>query len=114
LINPRIDVETGTVKVTVEIFDESLTLKPGMFVEVRIVIGVKEGVLVIPRKAILFKQNKTFVFVMNRSQVAQQEVTLGLTEEDLVEITSGLEEGNVIVVVGVESLKDGQRVEVVQ
>jgi RND family efflux transporter MFP subunit len=115
LINPRIDVETGTVKVTVEIFDESMKLKPGMFVEVRIVIGVKEGVLVIPRKAILFKQNKTFVFVMDRrSQVAQQEVTLGLTEEDLVEITSGLEEGNVIVVVGVESLKDGQRVEVVQ
>lgn len=115
LINPRIDVETGTVKVTVEIFDESLKLKPGMFVEVRIVIGVKEGVLVIPRKAILFKQNKTFVFVMDRrSQVAQQEVTLGLMEEDLVEITSGLKEGNVIVVVGVESLKDGQRVEVVQ
>ena len=114
LINPRIDVETGTVKVTVEIFDESLKLKPGMFVEVRIVIGVKEGVLVIPRKAILFKQNKTYVFVMNRSQVAQQEVTLGLTEEDQVEITSGLKEGNVIVVVGVESLKDGQRVEVVQ
>ncbi len=113
LINPRIDVETGTVKVTVEIYDESLKLKPGMFVEVRIVIGVKEGVLVIPRKAILFKQNKTYVFVMNRSQVAQQEVTLGLTEEDQVEITSGLEEGNVIVVVGVESLKDGQRVEVV-
>ncbi|NOR53778.1 MAG: efflux RND transporter periplasmic adaptor subunit [Candidatus Aminicenantes bacterium] len=115
LINPRIDVETGTVKVTVEVHDESLKLKPGMFVEVRIVIGVKEGVLVIPRKAILFKQNKTFVFVMDRrSQVAQQEVTLGLMEEDLVEITSGLEEGNVIVVVGVESLKDGQRVEVVQ
>lgn len=115
LINPRIDVETGTVKVTVEVYDESLKLKPGMFVEVRIVIGVKEGVLVIPRKAILFKQNKTFVFVMDRrSQVAQQEVTLGLMEEDLVEITSGLEEGNVIVVVGVESLKDGQRVEVVQ
>ena len=115
LINPRIDVETGTVKVTVEVYDESLKLKPGMFVEVRIVIGVKEDVLVIPRKAILFKQNKTFVFVMDRrSQVAQQEVTLGLMEEDLVEITSGLEEGNVIVVVGVESLKDGQRVEVVQ
>jgi RND family efflux transporter MFP subunit len=115
LINPRIDVETGTVKVTVEVNDETLKLKPGMFVEVRIVIGVKQDVLVIPRKAILFKQNKTFVFVMDRmSQVAQQEVTLGLMEEDLVEITSGLEEGNVIVVVGVESLKDGQRVEVVQ
>jgi len=114
LINPRIDVETGTVKVTVEVNDESMSLKPGMFVEVRIVIGKKEGVLAIPRKAILYKQNKTYVFVVNQGQVSQREVALGLIEEDMVEITSGLEEGEVIVVVGVEGLEDGERVEIVQ
>jgi len=114
LINPRIDVQTGTVKVTIEVLDESLRLKPGMFVEARIAIGMKENVLVIPRKAILYKQNKTFVFVMNQDQVSQREVLLGLTEEDYVEVTSGLEEGETIVVVGVENLKDGQRVDVIQ
>lgn len=114
LINPRIDVQTGTVKVTVEVADKSLRLKPGMFVEVRIAIGMKEDVLVIPRKALLYKQNKTYVFVMDQSQVSQREVLLGLTEEDEVEITEGLNEGEVIVTVGVEGLKDGQRVEVVQ
>ncbi len=114
LINPRIDNQTGTVKVTVEVIDESLRLKPGMFVEVRIAIGAKENVLTIPRKAILYKQNKTYVFVMNRNQVSQREITLGLTEEDEVEVSSGLAEGDVIVVVGVEGLKDGQRVDVVQ
>jgi RND family efflux transporter MFP subunit len=114
LINPRIDVETGTVKVTVEVNDESMRLKPGMFVEVRIVIGKKEGVLAIPRKAILYKQNKTYVFVVNHGQVSQREVALGLIEEDMVEITSGLETGEVIVIVGVEGLEDGERVEVVQ
>lgn len=114
LINPRIDVQTGTVKVTVEVRDETLRVKPGMFVEVRIVIGMKEDVLVIPRKAILYKQNKTFVFVTERGQVSQREVTLGLTEEDQVEVTDGLNENEVIVTVGVESLKDGQRIEVVR
>jgi membrane fusion protein (multidrug efflux system) len=114
LINPRIDVQTGTVKVTVEVYDKTLQLKPGMFVEVRIVIGQKEDVLVVPRKAILYKQNKTFVFVLNRGQVAQREVALGLAEEDQVEIVSGVEEGDVIVTVGVENIKDGQRVEVVR
>jgi len=114
LINPRIDVQTGTVKVTVEIDDETLRLKPGMFVEVRIVIGMKEDVLVIPRKAILYKQNKTYVFVTERGQATQREVSLGLTEEDHVEVTDGLAEGEAIVTVGVESLKDGQRIEVVQ
>lgn len=114
LINPRIDVQTGTVKVTVEVFDESLRLTPGMFVEVRIAIGMKENVVVIPRKAILYKQNKTFVFVLSHNQVSQREVLLGLLEEDYVEVTSGLEEGEVIVTVGVDGLKDGQRVEVIQ
>jgi RND family efflux transporter MFP subunit len=114
LINPRIDNQTGTVKTTIEVFDDSLRLKPGMFVEVRIAIGAKENVLVIPRKAILYKQNNTYVFVMNRNQVSQREVTLGLTEEDEVEVTNGLAEGDVVVTVGVEGLKDGQRVDVVR
>lgn len=114
LINPRIDVQTGTVKVTVEVSDGSLQLKPGMFVEVRIITGAKENLLVIPRKAVLYKQNRTYVFVMNGNQVSQREVTLGLFEEDQVEVTSGLEEGEVIVVVGVEGIKDGQHVNIVQ
>ena len=114
LINPRIDSQTGTIKVTIEVFDETLQLKPGMFVEVKIIIGMKENILVIPRKAILFKQNKTFVFVLDQGRVIQREVTLGLTEEDEVEITEGLNEGDVIVTVGVEALKDGQPVRVVR
>lgn len=114
LINPRIDVQSGTVKVTIEVFEESLQMKPGMFVEVRIIVGQKEDILVIPRKAILYKQNKTFVFVLNRMQAEQREITIGLFEEDMVEIIDGLEEGELIVTVGTESLKDGQRVKVVQ
>lgn len=114
LINPRIDSQTGTIKVTIEVFDDSLQLKPGMFVEVKIIIGMKENILVIPRKAILFKQNKTYVFVMDQGRVSQREVIMGLTEEDEVEITEGLNEGEFIVTVGVEALKDGQQVRVVR
>lgn len=114
LINPRIDVQTGTVRVTVEVYDESLRLKPGMFVQVRIAIGQKEDVLVIPRKAILYRQNKTYAFVVENGRAAQREIVIGLTEEDLAEVLGGLEEGETIVSVGVENLKDGQRVEVLQ
>jgi multidrug efflux pump subunit AcrA (membrane-fusion protein) len=85
-----------------------------MFVEAKIVIGKKEDVLVIPRKSILFKQNKTYVFVMDRNIVSQREITMGLTEEDHVEVQSGLEQGDVIITVGVEGLEDGERVEIVR
>ncbi|MBM3304933.1 MAG: efflux RND transporter periplasmic adaptor subunit [Candidatus Aminicenantes bacterium] len=114
LINPRIDVQTGTVRVTVEVYDESLRLKPGMFVQARIAVGQKEDVLVIPRKAILYRQNKTYAFVVENGRAAQREIALGLTEEDLAEVLGGLEEGQTIVSVGVENLKDGQPVEVLR
>jgi len=114
LINPRVDVQTGTIKVTVEAYDDTLRLKPGMFVEVRIATGKKDNVLVIPRKAILYKQGKTFVFVLNKKQAGQRLVVLGLTEEDMAEVTSGLNEGDVIISVGVENLKDGQAVDVLR
>jgi multidrug efflux pump subunit AcrA (membrane-fusion protein) len=85
-----------------------------MFVEVRINIGQKENVLVVPRKSILYKQNKTYVFAVNGNTVSQREVTIGLTEEDEVEVTEGVREGEVIVLVGVEGLKDGQRIDIIK
>jgi RND family efflux transporter MFP subunit len=112
LINPRIDVQSGTVKVTVEVFDKTMKLKPGMFVEVKIVIGEKEDVLVIPRKSITYKQNKAYVFIFERMKVIQREITLGVTEEDHIEVVAGLKEGDTIVTVGIESLKDGMMVQV--
>ncbi len=114
LINPRVDVQTGTIKVTVEVYDDTLRLKPGMFVEVRIATGAKDDVLVILRKAILFKTGKTYVFVVKDGLASQREVTLGLTEEDHAEVTNGLAAGDIIVSVGVENLKDGQPVTVLQ
>jgi RND family efflux transporter MFP subunit len=114
LINPRIDVQTGTIKVTIEAYDDTLRLKPGMFVEVRIATGKKDNVLVIPRKAILYKQGKTYVFALKDNLAGQREITLGLTEEDLAEVASGIAEGDVIVSVGVENLKDGQPVTVLK
>ena len=114
LINPRIDVQSGTVKVTVEVFDESGKLKPGMFVEVKIVISNKTDALVVPKKSIVYKKNKTFVFIFDKMQVFQREIKTGISEGDNIEIIEGLEQGDTIVTVGVETLKDKMRVKVIR
>lgn len=112
LINPRIDVQSGTVKVTIEVYDKSLKLKPGMFVEVKIVIGEKQDTIVIPRKSITYKQEKTYVFVFREMKVFWREIKVGVSEEDQVEVIEGLDEGEMVVTVGVETLKDQMRVRV--
>ncbi|MCP5105359.1 MAG: efflux RND transporter periplasmic adaptor subunit, partial [bacterium] len=113
LINPRIDVQSGTVKVTVEVFDKSMLLKPGMFVETKILIRNKPDALVIPKKSSAYKRNESFVFVLQRGmKVAKQIVETGITEGDNIEVTGGLEEGQRIVIVGVEGLKDQMQVNI--
>jgi RND family efflux transporter MFP subunit len=116
IVNPRIDEQSGTVKVTIEVFDNVHKLKPGMFVETKILIGNKPDALVVPRKCITYKQNQAFVFISQRQgmemQVNERPIKTGISEGDMVEVLEGLEEGERIVTVGVEGLKDNMKVRV--
>jgi membrane fusion protein (multidrug efflux system) len=114
LINPRIDVQSGTIKVTVEVFDSTRKLKPGMFVETRIVVSNKPDALVVPRKSIVYEQNQPYVFVFNFQgmQVSKRSIKTGISEGDNIEVAEGLQEGDRIVTVGVEGLKDQMKVRV--
>jgi len=116
LINPRIDVQSGTVKVTIEVFDSTRKLKPGMFVETRIVVSNKPDALVVPRKSIVYEQNQPYVFVFNFQgmQVSKRSIKTGISEGDNIEVEEGLQEGDRIVTVGVEGLKDQMKVRVVR
>jgi membrane fusion protein, multidrug efflux system len=118
LINPRIDVQSGTVKVTVEVFDSSGKLKPGMFVETKILISNTPDAIVIPKKCVSYKQNEAFVFIFKRERgegplVFKRPIKTGISEGDNIQVLEGLEAGEKVVVVGVESLKDKMKVKVV-
>lgn len=116
LINPRIDVQSGTVKVTVEVFDNSRRLKPGMFVETKILISNNPDAIVIPKKCVSYKREEAFVFVFQRGkeggEVSRRVVKTGISEGDNIEILEGINEGEIVVTVGVESLKDKMKVNV--
>jgi RND family efflux transporter MFP subunit len=116
LINPRIDVQSGTVKVTVEVFDKTRKLKPGMFVETKILISNNPKALVIPKKCVSYRNNQAFIFVFDRQarQVAKRIIKTGISEGDNIEVLDGLEEGERIVTVGVAGLKDKMKVKVVR
>lgn len=114
LVNPRIDVQSGTVKVTVEVFDKSGKLKPGMFVESRILVRDNPNALVIPRKSVLYDQNQPHVFVFKQMQVFRQDIKTGISEGEFIEVVEGLEETDRIVTMGVEGLKNKMNVKPVE
>ncbi len=113
IINPRIDPQSGTFKVTITVKDKSLKLRPGMLVSCNIIISKKDNALVVPKKAVFYKKGQAFVFVLRRGGVAKlRSVKLGTELEKEYEILDGLKEGEVVVVQGIENLKDGAKVKI--
>jgi RND family efflux transporter MFP subunit len=113
MISPTIDASSGTVKVTIEVRRPGRYLRPGMFGTVLIATETHPDALVIPKKAIVRERDLNFVYVIKPDgTVSRQEIEIGLSEENRVEILSGLEEGDNIVSVGHETLNDGYLVAV--
>jgi len=112
MISPRVDPESGTVKVTLEV-PASGMLKPGMFCTVRIITDSRSNALIIPKKALILETDADDVFAVKEGKVEIVNVELGFVEGDRVEVVSGLEEGMQVVTVGHEGLKDGAGVRVV-
>ena len=110
MINPGVDPQSGTVKVTVEIPAEHGLLKPGMFATVRIITERHPRALIIPKKALILETDEDDVFVLDRGTARRTRIELGFTDGERVEVLSGLEEGGRVITVGQEGLKDGAAV----
>ena len=110
MINPGVDPQSGTVKVTLEVPAGNGALRPGMFATVRLITQRRPNALIIPKKALVLETDEDDVFALDSNTVRRVPVKLGLVDGDRVEILSGLEEGRMVVTVGQESLKDGAAV----
>ena len=108
------DPQTGTFKVTLEVFDDSGILKPGMLALVNITYDVHNSVVLIPKQAVVQEDDASTVFVVRDSVAYQTEVVTGYNDDQAVEIVSGLESGAVVVTTGQNTLKDSSKVFVIQ
>ena len=107
---PAVDPTTRTLRAEVAVANPERVLRPGMFVEVTIVTERRPDVAVVPREAVTERAGAKVVFLLNGQAVKKQEVSLGLGDDDIVEIRSGLQPGDRVVVRGIETLTDEQKV----
>ncbi len=112
-ISPVIDADTGTFKITVEIENKERRIKPGMFARINIVHDRRENALQVPRIAIVGDGDDSAVFVIENGLAVRQPVTTGYSQDGMVEIVSGLADGEPVVTVGQGGLKDGSKVTVI-
>jgi RND family efflux transporter MFP subunit len=84
-------------------------LRPGTFGEVVFEVSTHESALAVPQKAVL---DDTYVFLVQAGKAVKRPVTLGLQNATVVEVLSGLSEGDVVIVEGNYGLADGAAVSV--
>lgn len=93
---------------------EKNNLVPGTFVDIEIPLEIRKDVLIVPKDALITKEGVENVFVVVNDKAELTPVEVGLREKDIVEIKSGLKEGDEVVVVGVGDIDDGSKVRVIE
>ncbi|MGF1757079.1 efflux RND transporter periplasmic adaptor subunit [Photobacterium sagamiensis] len=119
-INPEVDATTRNVRVQATVPNPDELLRPGMYVNVDVVLATRKNVLAIPSTAILYAPYSDSAFVVENNKdeamassgkiLRQQFVRLGEKRGDYISVLSGLQENEIVVSSGVFKLRNGQAV----
>jgi membrane fusion protein, multidrug efflux system len=109
----QIDPTTGTIKLRAQFPNDTRTLYPNQFVNVRLLLDTHKDVITMSTAGIQRGVPGTFVYLVNAdSTVSVRPVKLGATEGDRVEVLSGVAPGDRIVIDGADKLRDGAKINV--
>lgn len=88
-------------------------IKPGMYVPVKVIIEKKNNVIALPVDVINAQGTEKYVFLVNDSIVKRVSVKVGIRDGEMLEIVSGITEGDIVVASGASMLVDGSKIKIV-
>jgi membrane fusion protein (multidrug efflux system) len=119
-VNPQIEVATRNIMIQVTVHNTGLLLRPGMYVNITVVLPDQQDVLAVPSTAVLNAPYSDSVFVVEKAPdnstaasgliARQQFVRLGQRLGDYAAVEAGLKEGDIVVSTGAFKLRNGQPV----
>ncbi len=113
-LSPIISTETRTFKGVIQIDNPDLKLRPGMFVKADIITAHKDSAIVIPKDIIMTGNRGKYVFVVGRNNTAEDRwLTLGLQNQESVEVLEGLSVNDRLVIDGYETLRNRSKIKVI-
>ena len=114
LVSPTVSHMTRTAAVEITIPNPRHQLRPGMFAEAEIVIRKTEDAIMIPAYAVLEKSDTRKVLTVVGGKATPKLIELGVDQGDLVEVKSGLEVGDTLVVAGHHRISSGDPVRILE
>jgi membrane fusion protein (multidrug efflux system) len=108
-----VDIKTGTIRARAEFRNPSKLLRPGMFARVRLSVPTEKGNILVPERALVELQGKSFVWVVDAdNKAAQRPVQVAPNRIGAhAVILDGLKPGERIVVEGLQKLRQGAPVQ---
>ena len=111
-ISPVLDLSTRSVPVEILINNSEQQLKSGMFAKVKLIIEEQKNAPVILKEAIIGKEPDTYVYVIENEKAFLRKIKLGLREGPYFAVDEGLKEGDAVVIMGQQRLRDASLVSV--
>lgn len=111
-INSVVDNKTQMAQIRASLRNSQHLLKSDLFAKVEIVLQSLKDVILIPRNAVLGNPESYFVFLKKDGKALRKTFQPGIENADIVEVKSGLNVGDSIIVLGNYELKEGMKVEV--
>jgi membrane fusion protein (multidrug efflux system) len=111
-VDSRVDPGTRSVLVRAIVPNSEGLLKPGMFMNVRLARGAAD-LLVVPEETLVPEQGDVFVYVVQDGKASKRRIQTGQRRVGSVQVTEGLQSGELVVTEGTQKLRDGASVAVV-
>ena len=113
-VSPSADSQTKLYTVEAYIDNPTGEIKPGMFASVKLVLDKKDNTISVPLNTVIEKNGEKYVYVVDSENIAHKKnVETGLKNDEYIEITSGVDMGDVVVTKGQDFLSDGSLVNIV-
>lgn len=106
-VDPVVQLPGRTILVKAHVPNPQRLLQPGMFIEAHLVTGMRPKAVVVPEDAVVPLQGANFVWVVAEGKATRRQVGLGVRTPGFVEIASGVDAGEQVVVGGLEVLFPG-------
>jgi multidrug efflux system membrane fusion protein len=113
-VDNQIDLATGTLRLKAEFANADDRLFPNQFVNVRMRVRTMEKAVVIPSAAVQFGSRGTYVYVIDEKKKAVvRDIVLGPVEASQQAVLKGLSAGDAVVLEGLDRLREGRGVVIV-
>jgi membrane fusion protein, multidrug efflux system len=110
-VDPIVQLPGRTILVKARVPNPRRELQSGMFIEARLATAMRPNAVVIPEDAVLPLQGSNFVWVVAEGKATRRQVELGVRTPGFVEVKSGVESNEQVVVGGQERLAEGAPVQ---